>query len=166
MQKDSDLTEALLKLVLFRGNIKDPQGHLNSQMESGRQANELASRWLDSWEGRAIVFMARSFFLADPGGAMSVYGNPEKVKAVFTSRSAESCFVRGWGALFRREPELILPLMRAGAEQEPANPLMQFSLFLALKMEDGRAAEAASVRAALEKNHPKHPVTAAAARLM
>jgi hypothetical protein len=130
----------------------------------GTEAVAQTEGWPGDWLARTIQFLAYSFYLYEPTRAMSLYGGVERFQAMAASETVERYVMRGFGAMFRREPDASLEAFRAAVALAPDDPFVLLGWFLSCQRHDAPIEERADASARLARDM-KHPAFAAAVSL-
>ena len=158
MDENTAVSSALVKLLKAAQIHVATQSDLDARVNLARQAEELASQWPQSWVAKAVVFLARSFFLFDATGAVEVFGGPEKVFEMMQAGGVESLFLRGLGAAFRGEADAAINAFRAAEAIRPNDPFIQFSHVMALNRLFGSTDDTLRMLFVFIQNHRSHPL--------
>jgi hypothetical protein len=151
MDEEVALSQALSYLLRARAIADD----LSQAQELARQAIQLAAQWPDSWISKGIRVHAHGWFFYDVGKALEVLGGEEEVARLTASNSIVFHFTTAVGSLCGQRYDEALSSLRAAAEQEPANPFIDFLTAIVLIETNSTEAPAAVSRFAMEyANHP------------
>jgi hypothetical protein len=129
----------------------------------GEAAFARAIRHRETWLGRAIAFAAKSMFMYDPAGAgEQVYGDMPGFEAMARSDTAESHFLRGLSAMFRRQAQDALAAFERAGIHAPGDPFIAFALY-ALTTGSTWPADIRAAAVQRWSTHASHPLAGAAA---